>query len=216
MFRFLFGKEHQLHSLIFDYLDTMKLIQDNFWRGITVCLESPRSEDLAFLTKQTHKFESKADDIREEIKAMMYGKVLIPESRGDIMGLMEAMDLIPGLFERILYMIQTQELAIPEFIAAEFKDLVRISLECCDQLRREVVALFKKTEDIRTLLSTIDVNESHCDHIERRLMTKIFKSDIDPFIKLQLKELILQVGEISDQADRVSRRVNIIYMKRRV
>jgi predicted phosphate transport protein (TIGR00153 family) len=216
MFQFLFRKQHQLQSLIYDYLDTLKLIQDNFSRGVTVCLENPCSEDLAFLAKQTHKFESKADDIREEIKTMMYGKVLIPESRGDIMGLMEAMDLIPGLFERILYMIQTQELVIPKFIAAEFRDLVRISLECCDQLRRQVTALFKKTEDIRALSNTIDLNESHCDHLERRLITKIFRSGMDPFIKLQLKELILQVGEISDQADRVARRVNIIYMKRRV
>jgi predicted phosphate transport protein (TIGR00153 family) len=216
MLGFLFRKQRHLQSLIYGYLDTLKLIQDNFWRAITVCLESPCSEDLAFLTKQTHKFESKADDIREEIKAMMYGKALIPESRGDIMGLMEALDLIPGLFQRILYMIQTQELIIPDFIAPEFRDLVRISLECCDQLREEITALFEKTKHIRDLLSTIDIKESHCDHIERRLITKVFKSDIDPFVKLQLKELILQVGEISDQADRVSRRVNIIYMKRRV
>jgi predicted phosphate transport protein (TIGR00153 family) len=202
--------------LIYAYLDTLKLIQDNFSGAITVCLDSPCSEDLAFLTKQTHKFESKADDIREEIKAMMYGKALIPESRGDIMGLMEALDLIPGLFQRILYMIQAQELIIPDFIAPEFRDLVRISLECSDQLREQIIALFEKRKHIRDLLSTIDIKESHCDHIERRLITKVFKSDIDPFVKLQLKELILQVGEISDQADRVSRRVNIIYMKRRV
>jgi hypothetical protein len=205
-----------LQSLIYDYLETLKRIQDNFWRAITTCIEKPCSEDLAFLTGQTHKFESKADDIREEIKAMMYGKTLIPESRGDIMGLMEALDLIPGLFQRILYMIQTQELTLPDFIASEFRDLVGLSLECCDQLREQIAALFEKTKDMRDLLSAIDTKESHCDHIERRLITKVFKSDVDPFLKLQLKDLILQVGEISDQADRVARRVNIIYMKRRV
>lgn len=216
MFRFLFRKQHYLQSLIYDYLETLKLIQDNFWKAIATCIEKPCSEDLAFLTKQTHKFESKADDIREEVKAMMYGKTLIPESRGDIMGLMEALDLIPGLFQRILYMIQTQELAVPDFIAPEFRDLVSLSLECCDQLRDQIVALFEKTNGMRDLLTSIDTKESHCDHMERGLITKIFKSDMDPFIKLQLKELILQVGEISDQADRVARRVNIIFMKRRV
>jgi len=47
-------------------------------------------------------------------------------------------------------------------------------------------------------------------------MTKIFDSDIDPFQKLQLKELAIIMGEISDQADRVSKRVHIISLKRRV
>ena len=69
---------------------------------------------------------------------------------------------------------------------------------------------------MRSLLSSIDQNESHCDHIERRIIVKIFDSDIDPFLKLQLKELVLAMGEISDEADRVSKRVNIINLKRRV
>jgi uncharacterized protein Yka (UPF0111/DUF47 family) len=48
------------------------------------------------------------------------------------------------------------------------------------------------------------------------MIMKVFESDLDPFLKLQLKDLIIEMGEISDQADRVSKRVNIITMKRRV
>lgn len=65
-------------------------------------------------------------------------------------------------------------------------------------------------------MSTIDRNESHCDHIERRIIIKLFESDLEPYMKLQLKELVIVLGEISNQADRVSKRVNIITMKRRV
>ncbi len=132
------------------------------------------------------------------------------------MGLLEAIDKIPGLFELILYMIQTQRLSTPDFLVVDFKELIRVSLECCDLLIKEVGTLFRKSEDIRSLVSTIDKNESYCDHIERGIITKIFDSDIDPFLKVQLKEMIIQIGEISDQADRVSRRIYIISIKRRV
>jgi len=71
-------------------------------------------------------------------------------------------------------------------------------------------------EGIRALMSTIDQNESHCDHIERRIITKLFNPDLEPFLKLQLKEMVIVMGEISDQADRVSKRINIMTMKRRV
>ena len=81
---------------------------------------------------------------------------------------------------------------------------------------KQIEALFKKAVRIEALVSTIDHNESHCDHIERRIITRIFDSDLDPFEKLQLKEMIVHMGDISDEADRVSKRVNIMSMKRRV
>ncbi len=217
MFKFLFKKEQNIQKLIFEYMDTVKLCQESFLKGLEACLlNGALSENFDFFIKQTHKFESKADDINDEINNLMYGKALIPDSRGDILGLLGAMDEIPDLFERILYMVQTQRLTIPEFLIADIRDLIRISLECCDLLARQTTALLKKTEGIRSLLNTIDTNESHCDHIERRIITKIFESDMDPIQKLQIKDLIVEIGDISDEAEEVSRRINIISMKRRV
>jgi predicted phosphate transport protein (TIGR00153 family) len=132
------------------------------------------------------------------------------------MGLLAALDLIPHLFENILYMIQTQRLQLPELLKVDLHALVDLSLETCDLLYRQTEGLFKKGDSVRKLLNTIDTNESHCDHFERTLITKLFESDVDPFLKLQLKDLIIEIGEIADQADRVSKRINIISMKRRV
>lgn len=216
MFQFLFKKEQQVQQLIYQYLDSLKMAQDNFLKAMNVYFQKGFCKDFDFLIEQTHKVESKADDTRYEIETMMYAKALIPESRGDVLGLLEAVDQIPGLFELILYMIQTQRLRTPDFLVLDIKELIRVSLECCDLLIKEVEVLFKKSGDIRSLVSNIDNNESHCDHIEQRIITRIFDSDLDPFQKLQLKEMVIQLGEISDQADRVSRRVYIISTKRRV
>jgi predicted phosphate transport protein (TIGR00153 family) len=216
MFRFLFKREHQVEQLISGYLDNLKMVQENFLKAMNIYFEKGFCEDFDFLIEQTHKLESKADDTRYEIETLMYAKALIPESRGDILGLLEAIDQIPGLFELILYMIQTQRLAVPDFLVMDVRELVSVSLQCCDLLVKEVEALFRKSEEIRSLVATIDKNESHCDHIERRIITRIFDSDLDPFQKLQLKEMVIQLGEISDQTDRVSRRVHIISVKRRV
>jgi predicted phosphate transport protein (TIGR00153 family) len=216
MFKFLFKKEQQVESLIYTYLDTLKMAQNNFFNAMNSYFEKGFSEDFYFLIEQTHKVESKADDTRYEIETLMYSKALIPESRGDILGLLEAIDQIPGLFELVLYMIQTQKLRTPDFLVLDIKELIRVSLECCDLLIKEVEALFRKSGDIRSLVATIDNNESHCDHIERRIITNIFDSDLDPFVKLQLKDMVIQLGEISDQTDRVSRRIHIISTKRRV
>ncbi|MBC8199260.1 MAG: DUF47 family protein [Desulfobacteraceae bacterium] len=216
MFNFLFKKENRVEVLIFEYMDTLKLTQESFLDALNACLEDNKCDDFDFLITQTHKHESKADDIRDEINDLMYSKALIPDSRGDIMRLIEAIDMIPHYFERVLFVMQTQKVRIPEFLVLDVKELIRISLECCDLLSKQLALHLKQKLGIRSILSTIDTNESHCDHIERRIITKIFDSDLDPFIKLQLKELIVTMGEISDQADRVSKQINIINMKRRV
>ena len=216
MLKIFFRKQRQLETLIYSYLETFKQTQERFVKAFYICLEKSNLCDFDFMTQQTHKFESMADDIREEIKILMYSKALIPESRGDVMGLLEAMDEIPRLFELILNMIKTQKLMIPDFLVTDLRELTDISLETCYLMLDQVKFLFQKKEGIIALVAKIDEHESHCDHVERRIITQIFDSDEAPFLKLQLKEMVLKLGEISDHADRVSRRVNIISMKRRV
>lgn len=211
-----FKKERQLERLIYDYLENLGSIQSQFVKAMDICLEEGLCDEFCFLMEQTHKFESKADDLREEINELMYSRALIPESREDIMFLLESMDRIPGSLELILNIINTQKIIIPEFIRLDIRELIRVSMETCDLMARQVDVMLKKRVGVRSLLSNIDQNESHCDHIERRIIVKIFESDIDPFLKLQLKEMALAMGEISDEADRVSKRVNIINLKRRV
>ena len=211
-----FRKERQLERLIYDYLENLGSIQSQFVKAMDVCLEKGLCDEFCFLREQTHKFESKADDLREEINELMYSRALIPESREDIMFLLESMDRIPGSLELILNIINTQKILIPEFIRLDIRELIRVSMETCDLMARQVDVMLKKRQGVRSLLSSIDQNESHCDHIERRIIVKIFDSDIDPFLKLQLKEMVLAMGEISDEADRVSKRVNIINLKRRI
>ena len=216
MFSFLFKKENLLDTLILQYLENLTRTQEHFVKAMDTCLDEGICGQFSFLIDQTHKFESKADEIREEVNLLMYSRALIPESREDIMNLLEHMDVIPRIFELILHLIRTQKLKIPPFIEAETKDLIRISVESCELMIRQVELMLKNKGGIRALLSTIDHNESHCDHIERALMIKVFDSDLETCAKLQLKELIIAMGEISDQADRVSKRVNIMTLKRRV
>ena len=216
MLELFFKKERQLEKLIYEYLENLGSIQSQFVKAMDLCLEKGVCDEFCFLIEQTHKFESKADDLRDEINELMYSRALIPESREDFMSLLESMDRIPGTLEVILNIISTQKIIIPDFIRQDIRELIRLSMESCDLMARQVDVMLRKEEGVRSLLSSIDQNESHCDHIERRIIIKIFDADIDPFLKLQLKEMALAMGEISDEADRVSKRVNIMNIKRRV
>jgi predicted phosphate transport protein (TIGR00153 family) len=216
MLKFLFKKELQLEKLIYSYLENLGKIQNHFVKAMNTYLKSGVSDDFCFLMDQTHKYESRADDLRDEINELMYSRALIPESREDIMDLLERVDTIPRSFEQALNLIRTEKIAFPEFLVLDIQELVRISMESCDLMAKQIDVMIKKKAGIRALMSTIDQNESHCDHIERRIITRLFDSDLDALRKLQLKELVIVLGEISDQTERVSKRINIMTLKRRV
>ena len=95
MLNFLFKKERQLQSLIYSYLEDLGVVLNHFSNAMKIFLEKSLSDDFHFLVERTHKSESKADDIREEINLLMYSKALIPESREDVMRLLETIDEIP-------------------------------------------------------------------------------------------------------------------------
>jgi len=144
--RLFFKKQHQVEALIYEYLEYLETSRKHFAEAINACLETGVCEDFDFRTRLTHKFESKADDVREKIKELMYGKALLPESRGDIMGLLEAMDIVPRVFELILQMIKTQKLIIPDLIASDIKELLDVSFENCELMIKQVKTLFGRAK----------------------------------------------------------------------
>ena len=217
MLRNLFKKQYQVQVLIMEYLEALKMTQENFALALEACLTDDQAcGDFDFLSDETHRFESQADDVREQIKTLMYDKILLPESRGDIMRLLDGMDHVPRYMEIILHMIKTQMLVIPDFLVADIRELVSASLEACGLMSLQVEDLFKRKGRIKELVSIIDKKESQCDKIERRLISAIFESDLDGFQKLQLKELVIYLGEISDHVDMLSKQINIMNLKRRV
>jgi uncharacterized protein len=216
MFRFLFRKERQVEQFIFTYIDHLAEARERFVKAMELYLSAGLCDDFRFLAEQTHKAESKADDVRYAVESMMYERALLPESRGDILGLLEAVDAIPGIFDRILYTIDNRRIHAPAFLIADLREMVQVSVEAVEAFEKQLRALFIGHTDVRPLIQLIDRDESHVDHIERRAMRLLFDSAIEPFEKLQAKDLVVELSDVSDLAHQVSRRVYIISVKRRV
>lgn len=214
--KILFKKQQYIQSLIFEYLNKVSEVQDTFIKAFNVYFDKGLCTEFDFLTERTHKAESKCDDIKNEIEFEMYAKALIPESRGDIMELLEAADKIPNQYELVLYMIRTQRIILPEFMLADTKELLDVSIASWHLLKESIESLFYEPDRVQELSALIDQKESQGDHIERKLITAIFESDINDLHKMLLKDLVIQMGNIADDTDEASRKVSIISVKRRV
>ena len=163
---------------------------------------------------ELHKAESMADDIRREIEVMMYIKALFPESRGDILGLLETMDRIPNAMESSVRMVLNQHIYIPEDIRAKLLQLIDVSGSCVEAMLDGAGKLFTDFTGTTVAIGKVDEIESQADRIEYSLIEQIFSSEIDGYDKIMLKDLIKHIAEVSDRTENVADRIRIITAKR--
>lgn len=203
--------------MVGDYLDLWAECLARFRQALETYLEKGLGEDFDFLVERTHRAESQADDQRRKIERYMYARGLLPESRGDILGFLEAMDRVLGDAQATLFMISEQRVELPSAMTPGFRAMENETAESTDLLLGMARQIFRKNEGILEEVKQIDEKESRCDHIERRLIDQTFgSSEIDGFTKLQLRDLVIKVGRISDSALKVGDRIVIMSFKRRV
>jgi uncharacterized protein len=217
MFRFLFRKQREVESLIEEYVHSVEIAQEMFLQSMEAYLQAGEcSPTFETLSAETHKAESRTDDIQEKIVRLLHEKALVPDLRGDILGLLEAIDEIPDLFDRILSSICNQKIALPEPLSPDFRELLAVSLEACSFTFESVRSILKRGERAGRLLFKTDQLESQGDHIEKRMIVRIFESDWETLQKILLRDLTERMGDIADSAVLVCRQVNLIVTKRRV
>ncbi len=211
----LWKKEKSIIDKIQAYLDQVDTCRKRFRVSIEKLLLDPDKEENQAILEEVHRAESKADDLRRNIELQLYKRALIPESRGDVLGLIETLDVIPGLFQSLCYQFLLERIVIPEQFRERYLHLVDVNLKAYDLVRQAVLGLFY-SKDVKDLTDLVDAVESDSDHVERDLIRDIFNSKLDKADKILLKEIVINTGDISDQAETVKDRLILAIVKRKI
>jgi len=211
----LWKKEQSIIDKIKGYLDQVDTCRNHFRKCIEKLLLEPDDDENQAILEEVHRAESKADDLRRNIELQLYQRALIPESRGDVLGLLETMDAIPGMFQSLCYQFLLEKIVVPEQFRERYLHLVDVNLKSYDLVRQAVLGLFYKQE-VKELTDLVDAVESDSDRIERDLIRDIFSSKLDKADKILLKEIVINTGDISDQAEIVKDRLILAIVKRRI
>ena len=211
----LWKKEQSIIDKIEGYLYQVDTCRNHFRKCIEKLLLEPDNDENQIIVEEVHRSESKADDLRRDIELQLYQRALIPESRGDVLGLLETMDAIPGMFQSLCYQFLLERIVIPEQFRERYLHLVEVNIKSYDLVRQAVLGLFYKKE-VKELTDLVDTVESDSDRIERDLIRDIFSGKLDKADKILLKEIVINTGDISDLAEKVKDRLNLAIVKRRI
>lgn len=210
------GKQRMVETLIGQYLDHVTACVDAFVICVESSIDAKSFDILVDQAERTHRAESLADDVRREIGLLLYGKALFPESRGDILGLLEAVDKIPNQAENVVRQMRHQRFQMPVELGDQFKALVAEVRECNQELVRAVRTLFGDYDRAMFLSDRVGEIESRADDLEFQLIDRIFSSNRETADKILLRDMVQAIGDVANRAENAADRVRIVAVKRKI
>lgn len=198
-----------------DFLNFISEAGIFFKRGLENYLKDNSVEfDKRLLAVSEH--ERKADELRLNIEKQLYIHTLIPESRGDVLAILENTDRVMDDIKEALQVFAVERPEISEEFDTLFLELADSSIESVESLIHSVRAFFKDITSVNDHIHKVKFYEREADKIALSLKNEIFKADIDLSQKIHLRFCTQQIERISDSAEDVSERLAIYTIKRQI
>ncbi len=166
--------------------------------------------------EQVLALESRGDQLRREIQRRLYVETLLPESRGDVLQLLENTDGILNACESAMWQVAIEKPVIATEYVSDCKCLLEAVVKSVDALVTALRAFFNGSQTVSDQLHKVIFYESEADTVSRRLMTAMFASDMELAHKNQLRHFVLHIDRIADTAEDVADHLTIFVLKRAI
>ena len=161
-------------------------------------------------------FERKADGLRREIETRLYRESLIPDHRGDVLGLLENIDNVIDEAKKTLNQFAVERPDVPADLASDYLELAKAGVEGAQHLVSAVRAFFRDITAVPDHIHKVYFYEKEADRLADRLKRRIFAMDLDLAHKIHLRYFCLHVETLSDRAEDVADRLSIYTIKRTI
>ena len=212
----LFRRTKELEQKIDSFFDKIAEGAVVYRLAVRCYLKEGLTEEFQSRLERVNTIETDADDLRRDIELQLYSNTLIPDSRGDVLGLIETADQLLSKFEGSLWAFRIEKPEIREEFRDGFKKLTGMVVKAVDELGLGARAFFRSPHDVPSYNHKVRLYEKEADIIGSNLKTAIFDSDLDLASKLHMREFVEQIDSIADMAEDVSDRLAIYAIKRLV
>ena len=210
----LFGKTKNIERMIDDLMDCISNGAMIFETGINTYLDGVEEGRCDDLVHQIRDLEVEGNRLRREIEGHLYTDMLIPDSRGDVLSLLEDINYLLGLAEDIFLAITVESPAIDDEFKSDFKLLTTAAVKTVESAVLASRAFFRNITAVRDHLGKVSFHEEEADQIAVRLKRKIFTSDQDLQRKLHKRYFVDKLDRLADEAEDVGDWLAIYSIKR--
>jgi predicted phosphate transport protein (TIGR00153 family) len=144
--------------------------------------------------------------------------MLIPESRGDVLGLLETLDDVVDICEKVLEQFSIETPDIRDFLKSDFRELAELSASCVDEIVKAARCFFTDITMVSNYVNKVHFYEHEVDDLEEQLKRKAFSSgEIVRFSqKVHMRYFAEKIAKVSDVAQSVAERLSVYAIKRKI
>ena len=212
----LFRRTRLLEQQIDSFFDKVSESSVVYRLAIRQYLREGMNDEFQDRLDRVNAMESEADQLRRDIEKHLYSRTLIPDSRGDVLGLIETVDQLLSHFEGSLWSFAIEQPEIPEEFSSGYRKLTNMVVKAVDELVLGARAFFRSPHDVPAYNHKVMLYEREADVISTNLKKAIFVSELDLARKIHLREFAEQIDEVADVAEDVADRLAIYAIKRLV
>ncbi|MEE8212464.1 MAG: DUF47 family protein [Anaerolineales bacterium] len=214
-FKELFGaRGREIEVGLDEYLHKLNGITSDMHGAIRAYLNQ-NTEEFSHLFGKINEFENRLDTLRRNIEAEIYGKRLLPDTRDDVLELLENLDKIPNRIQSTIREMTLQKIRIPEGLHSSLTELAGRNVQIVQVLIRVINAFLYRPHDVRDGVKELSHQEHEGDVIEQQVLKLIFDdASLELAEKMQLYRFGERVGSICDMAEDLGDHIMIWAIKR--
>jgi predicted phosphate transport protein (TIGR00153 family) len=167
------------------------------------------------------RLEHEADELKTELRLNLPNTMFLPVSRTDLLDLISVQDKIANKVRDITGIMLGRRMQVPEALAQPMRDYIQTSVACVAQSRQALEELKDLLESgfgrnvaevLQKMIRELHVLENQADGQQvaiRRILFEL-ESQLPPVDVIFLYQIIDGIGEVSDRAERVGSRLQIL------
>ncbi|MGC9527996.1 MAG: DUF47 domain-containing protein [Limnospira sp.] len=211
----LFGKTKFIEGQIDEFLDKISEGCLYFEMGMSSYLDGEEVWDACEAKmQQLRDVKGRCNELRRAIESELYTEMLIPDSRGDVLSLLEDLYYLIDIFGDTYQSIIIEHPDIPETYHQDLKELTAMAVKSVETVVIAARAFFRHPDAVRDHLYRVRVYETESDRIAIRLKKNIFNSELPLDRKMQLRDSVDLIDTLADAAEDAGDELAIYAIKR--
>ena len=205
-----------VQAQIQEFLDVVSTAILAYQEGMIAYLKDGWQEKAEEKLDQISAYESRGDGLRSRIGITLYTEMLLPDTAGDILGLLSDLDHLLDQMRGHYTLLGIEK---PEFPAGCNEAIIDFICHACSAMEHTVVAsriYFHDPKGVHDIIHKIHYHEEETEKVGIRLLKNIFGGNDSLERKCHLRGHLLQIGQMAKEADETGDALAIYAVKRSV
>lgn len=165
--------------------------------------------------------ENEADSLKKNLRLHLPKSLFLPVPRTDLLELLSMQDAIANCARDIAGIMLGRKMSVPDPIQARMQEFVQSAVDTANQALKAINELDELLETgfsgyeltvVENLIEELDKREHHADKLEVEIRAALFaiEGNLPPVDVMFLYRVIEWIGELSNRAQRVGSRLQLL------